>query len=176
MRLDPNQFIAHLMKAQFAQNDVSPLLDVGFLQKDDGDLVCENLLIHDPIPCNTKTITEPAELTYKIVINGDLDFTMKHVIVPIGMAGTSSRLVCEDVVLPLTVGSSVHVAIKAYKNRKEFDRLFSGTFQVPERQHCLGYPGGPQGYMVQVFQKNMLFVQPSKRKVTFQGVLSEIGY
>lgn len=171
MKLTQDQFIGSCLTATLAK-DNSPLVDVGFLRDENGNLYCENTFQHADVHRNDEaSITDPSELKYTMTLN-DATIALAHVCVPIGMGTILSRLEADDIpaLRTLKTGDTISIRIDVLKpdGKKKIKTLLCGSFVVPERRHALGYPGGPEGFMVQVFAKNFLFVQPARGRVTFQ--------
>ena len=174
MRLTPDQFVGSCLAATLAKDD-SPLVAVGFVRDAEGNLSCETVLAHDPFQGDdarrSATISDPAQLAYTLVIDGTTRIPMTHRCVPLGMGSIVSRLTADSVPLP---ADTAHVRLDVTRvNGKPLTTVFQGSFSVPTRVHPLGHPNGPEGYMVQVFSKNFLFVQPALGRVTFQANLCE---
>ena len=170
MRLTQDQFVGSCLTATLAKDD-SPLVEVGFLRDTNGTLYCENVFEHDVKALSEDVIiSEPSKLSYTLTLNDTTHIHMKHECIFIGTSTILSRLVVEDSSIGMfAAGDSIHAKLKIFKeNGKFLKTVYSGRFVVPERMHPLGHPNGPEGFMVQIFPKNMMFVQPKRGRLTFQ--------
>ncbi len=167
--LDHDKLMGGLMNVAF-RNDDEPLVQVGYLRNaEDGSLYCENVLQHDPsdVDESNMCISDPTTLTYTLTLHDESDSTearyrMQHRIVNVGLGSNISKLTAHVPVHMLpTIGKTARASIDVHNNDRFLRSVFSGSYIVPSRQHKLGHPRGPLGYMVQVFPKNMLFVQPT---------------
>jgi hypothetical protein len=175
MRLSQDQFIGSCLTATLAKDD-SPLVEVGFVRDSVGNLLCENVFRHESrAKTGDANITDPSVLSYTLTLNDDAPLPMKHECVPIGMGTILSRLIVLDKCIErFQAGDVVRVKIDiAKKDGRHIKTLCSGEYTVPVRMHPLGYPTGPEGYMVQVFPKNFIFMQPARNRFTFQINLCE---
>ena len=170
-KLSHDDLLGGLLNVAFAQ-DSSPLEAIGFVKDKDGSLGCECVLDHTISDADVDTdIAIPEDLTYTLRV-GEREFKMKHRLVDVGLGARISRLEA-DGVPACAQGDTIDVEVVSFSKGKRLRAILAGRFVVPGRRHPLGHPRGSPGYMVQVYEKNMLFVF-DKQRWSFQGNLCEI--
>jgi hypothetical protein len=176
-RLSHDALVANLMTADFAMNESDALIQVGFLKDEDGKMYCENVLEHTNDAKNDDiTIINPESLEYRFECNGH-EIPMKHSFKYLGLSTMVHRVTTTTGVPnaeELIPNTKVTIGLHAYDKGKKLKTLFKGSYTIPERMHVLGHPRGPRGYMVSIFDKNMVFMYEGYHRITFQGDFSEM--